>query len=143
MSKQIAVLLGLALLALSGLAQDKPKENGKPPAGQPITAEEASQKNPVNSDSRSLAEGKKLFDIDCAMCHGKEGEGKGQVAQQLKFKIPDFRDATAMKSFTDGELFQIISRGRGDMPSEGARAKPEQIWSLINFVRSFAKKDAQ
>jgi hypothetical protein len=28
------------------------------------------------------------------------------------------------------------------MPSEGDRAKPEEVWNLVNYVRSFAKKDA-
>ena len=42
---------------------------------------------------------------------------------------------------TDGELFYIIQKGKGDnMPPEGDREKPDGIWNMVTLVRSFAKK---
>ena len=42
---------------------------------------------------------------------------------------------------TDGELFYIIQKGKGDiMPPEGDRQKPDAIWNMVTLVRSFAKK---
>jgi mono/diheme cytochrome c family protein len=41
---------------------------------------------------------------------------------------------------TDGELFYIIKVGKGDMPPEGARVKTDELWDLVNYVRSLAKK---
>jgi len=54
--------------------------------------------------------------------------------------IPDFTDPAALKDRTDGELFYIIQKGKGEMPPEGDRAKSEDLWNLVNYVRSFATK---
>jgi mono/diheme cytochrome c family protein len=104
--------------------------------------EVVTRKNPVAPSESSIAAGKKLFTIDCVMCHGQEGNGKGELAVTLKLSPPDYRDEAAMKTFTDGELFDIITNGKSGMPSEGKRATPEQIWNLVNYVRLFAKKQS-
>ena len=75
------------------------------------------------------------------MCHGSDGGGKGDLAVDMKLKLPDYRDPAALKDKTDGELFYIIKNGTGDMPPEGERAKPDEIWNLVIYVRSFAKKE--
>jgi mono/diheme cytochrome c family protein len=55
--------------------------------------------------------------------------------------MPDFTHLDALKGRTDGELFYIIRNGKGeDMPPEGDRAKDEDIWNMVNYVRSLAKK---
>jgi mono/diheme cytochrome c family protein len=46
-----------------------------------------------------------------------------------------------LKDRTDGELFYVIKTGKGDMPPEGSRMKPDGLWDLVNYVRSLAKKD--
>jgi len=38
-------------------------------------------------------------------------------------------------------MFYIIKNGKGDMPPEGERAKPDDIWNLVNYIRSFSKKE--
>jgi len=43
---------------------------------------------------------------------------------------------------TDGELFWIISNGKGKMPGEGDRTKERVRWNFVNLVRSFVKKEA-
>jgi mono/diheme cytochrome c family protein len=98
--------------------------------------------NPVKATVASVALGKKTYGYDCAMCHGKDGGGKGDLASDMKLKMLDYTDPAALKDITDGELFYIIKNGKGDMPAEGDRAKPEEIWNLVNYVRSLAKKDA-
>jgi hypothetical protein len=42
---------------------------------------------------------------------------------------------------TDGELFYIITKGKGKMMGEGNRAPETMRWNLVNFVRSFSKKE--
>jgi hypothetical protein len=37
-------------------------------------------------------------------------------------------------------MFYIIQKGKGDMPSEGNRQKPEGVWNLVNYIRSLSKK---
>jgi mono/diheme cytochrome c family protein len=40
----------------------------------------------------------------------------------------------------DGELFYVIKNGKGKMPGEGDRAKDDDIWNLVIYVRGLAKK---
>jgi mono/diheme cytochrome c family protein len=75
------------------------------------------------------------------MCHGADGDGKGDLAVDMKLKVSDYRDPGALKDRTDGELFYIIKNGKGEMPPEGDRAKPDDVWNLVNFIRSLAKKE--
>ncbi|MBZ5642595.1 MAG: cytochrome c [Acidobacteriia bacterium] len=120
--------------------ETKKDDQSKPAADQKASPEVVNRKNPMAPNASSLAEGKKVFAVDCVMCHGPEGDGKGDVAVSMKLTPPDYRDEAAMKKFTDGELFDIITNGKGGMPPEGKRATPEQIWDLVNYVRSFAQK---
>ncbi|MGB7602480.1 MAG: cytochrome c, partial [Candidatus Sulfotelmatobacter sp.] len=87
----------------------------------------------------SLARAKKWWALDCAMCHGNNGDGKGTLAADMKLKLVDFTDPNTLKDRTDGEIFYIIKNGHQDMPPEGDRIKPEENWDLVNYVRSLAK----
>jgi len=98
--------------------------------------------NPVKPTPESLTRAKKWWTLDCAMCHGKEGNGKGETAQDMKLTIADFTNPATLKDRTDGELYYIIKNGHQDMPPEGPRIKTEEGWDLVNYVRSFSKKKA-
>jgi len=104
-----------------------------------IPAEASKQINPVKSTSESLAHARKWWKLDCAMCHGKDGDGKGEVAASMKLTVADFTNPATLKERTDGELFYIIKNGHQDMPPEGDRIKPEEGWDLVNYVRSLSK----
>lgn len=140
MWRYLAALVIFASFTGSSPAQETKNEQGKPPVEQKATPEVVNRKNPVATSASSIAEGKKVFTIDCVMCHGQEGDGKGELAVSMKLSLPDYRDEIAMKKFTDGELFDVITNGKGGMPAEGKRATAEQIWNLVNYVRSFAQK---
>jgi len=131
----VFALLTLQAAATNLQGQTPPKT---PPPEYKIPPEAANQSNPVKPSPESLAKGKKIYGYDCAVCHGKDGDGKGDM-EDMK-GIPDFTDPEALKGRTDGELFYIIQKGKGEMPPEGDRAKPEDVWNLVNYVRSFAKK---
>lgn len=140
-----AAVLTVVFFASAGLAQDKPKDkDAKQPASAEfkIPPEDAKKANPVKADANSIAEGKRLFGSQCSMCHGNDGDGKGDLAQEMKLKLRNFRDPATLKDMTDGELFYIISKGKGDMPEEGDRMEVIQRWHLINYVRSLASKEA-
>lgn len=109
-----------------------------PPAEYKVPPEAAKQTNPVKPSPESLAKGKKIYGYDCAVCHGKDGDGKGDMSDMKR--IPDFTDPAALKNRTDGELFYAIQKGKGEMPPEGDRAQADDIWNLVNYVRSFSKK---
>jgi mono/diheme cytochrome c family protein len=148
MRKALVPVSILILLAASSLAaqSDKPVQQAQKPA-EPAAApayvippEAAKQPNPIKSSAASIAEGKKMYGYDCAMCHGASGDGKGELTGDMKLNLKDYRDAAALKDFSDGELFYIIQKGKGQMMGEGDRQRPEEIWDMINFVRSLAKK---
>lgn len=112
----------------------------QPPASEnKVPAEEAQKTNPVKPTAESLAKGRKFYTIDCAMCHGEKGDGKGDMASDIK-NVTDFTNPDVQKNATDGEWFYIIRKGKGDMPPEGPRAKDDDVWSLVNYIRAFAKK---
>jgi len=143
MWKRVLVVFALFLAGYStAAAQDQKPPAAAPPAEFKIPAEAAKQSNPVKPTPESLAKGKKIYGYDCAMCHGKDGDGKGDLASSLNAKMSDFRDSNSLKDRTDGELFYVIRNGKGEMPAEGDRAKGNDGWDLVNYVRSFAKKEA-
>ena len=108
-----------------------------------MTPEDAAKKNPIQPTPEGLAEARKQFGYDCAMCHGKDGSGKGDLAQDMKLELHDWRDPATIEKMTDGELFWVISYGRGKMVGGEADRSPEKMrWNLVNLVRSFGKKGA-
>ena len=112
------------------------------PASAPtvIPAEAARMVNPVKPTPESLVHAKKVYGYDCAICHGATGDGRGDMVADLKLKMKDYTDPSALKDLTDGELFYIIKNGKGQMPPEGDRGKADDIWNMVILIRSFAKK---
>jgi mono/diheme cytochrome c family protein len=134
MLKPLFVLLALLPFAPS------PQQPAAPPAEAAIPAEAAHMVNPVKPTPESQAHAKKVYGYDCALCHGENGNGKGDVVADLKLKLKDYTDPAALKDISDGELFYVIKNGKGQMPPEGDRAKPDEIWNMVILVRSFSKK---
>lgn len=140
LKRSIPILLALLVFTWvlwAQQAQTPPKTT--PPAEYKIPPETAQKANPVKPSPEGLAKAKKTYAIDCAMCHGENGDGKGDLAADMK-GVTDFTKPDALKDRTDGELFHIIRKGKGDMPPEGDRAKDDDVWNLVNYIRSFAKK---
>ena len=136
------VFLAMFLLALALWAQksnDQPPAKATAPAEYKIPPQDAARVNPVKPTAESLAKGKKMYGIDCAMCHGNNGDGKGDMGADYK-NMPDFTNPETLKNRTDGELFYITRNGKGEMPAEDNRAKDDDIWNMVNYIRSLAKK---
>ena len=133
------VLAATLLVSLTLSAQNKAPSNVAPPSYAAIPADAAKQANPVKPSPESLARAGKWWKLDCAMCHGKDGAGKGSLAADMKLKIADFTDPATLKDHTDGEIFYVIKKGHQDMPPEGDRVKVEENWDLVNYVRSLSK----
>lgn len=139
MSRITLVLPALLLISPVLSAQQSQPPAAKPPVIAVVPVEAAKAPNPVKSSPDSLARAQKWWTIDCAMCHGKDGDGKGETGQAMKLPIADFTNPATLKDRTDGELFYIIKNGQQDMPPEGQRVKTEENWDLVNYVRSLAK----
>jgi len=131
-------LLALFALLPFSLSMQQPAD---PQAAPDIPPEAKRMVNPVKPTPESQAHAKKVYGYDCAMCHGENGNGKGDLVADLKLVVKDYTDPAALKDMTDGELFYIIKNGRGKMPGEGDRAKPDDMWNMVILVRSFSKKE--
>ncbi len=139
----ILFLVTFFLAALHAAQQPPTTQKTASTAYAAIPAEAAKQANPVKPSPESIARAKKWWTIDCAMCHGANGDGKGDLAKDMKLQIADFTDPTTLKDRTDGDIFYIIKNGHQDMPPEGPRVKTEENWDLVNYVRSLAKPKAE
>jgi mono/diheme cytochrome c family protein len=137
MSRLPLILSAVILAVVPALSQSQPAPKPGPYAA--IPADAAKQPNPVKSSPDSIERAQKWWAMDCAMCHGKDGEGKGSLATDMKLKLNSLTDPNTLKDRTDGEIFYVIKNGYQDMPPEGDRVKPEQNWDLVNYVRSLAK----
>ena len=137
MIREIALVSAIALLGAAPFLPQAapPKEDAFS-----VPPDIARQTNPVHPTPEGMAHARKMYGYDCAMCHGKEGAGDGDMASQLKTKLKDYRDPASLKGMTDGELFYIIQKGKGEMTGEGERAKTEDLWNMVTLVRSFSKK---
>jgi mono/diheme cytochrome c family protein len=136
MLRMMWVLPGVLLFGL--LKQETPTP---PPPATSIPADAATLVNPVTPTAESQARAKTMYGYDCAMCHGVNGNGKGELVGDLKLtEMKDFTDPATLKGMPDGELFYIIKNGKGKMPAEGDRAKSDEIWNMVILVRSFSKK---
>jgi mono/diheme cytochrome c family protein len=141
MWKKAFLVSVVCLVASLSFGQDTSKPVQNPASSDfKIPAEAIKEPNPVKSTADSIARGKKLYGYDCAMCHGVDGDGKGDLAADMKLDLADFRSPKTLKDRTDGEIFYIIKNGQGQMPGERDRAKPNQIWDVVNYLRSCAKK---
>jgi mono/diheme cytochrome c family protein len=129
------LVFGSALRAQQ--SQTPPKD--APPAEFKIPPDAAKETNPVKLSPESLAKGKKFYHMDCAMCHGDKGDGKGDLASDMK-GVTDFTNPDSLKARTDGDLFYITRQGKGEMPPEGDRAKKDDVWNMVNYIRSLAKR---
>ncbi|MGA2855888.1 MAG: cytochrome c [Candidatus Sulfotelmatobacter sp.] len=133
-----ALVVGVLALSAQQPASAPAAQNNPSYAVIPVDAAKAP--NPVKSTPESLARAKKWWTLDCVMCHGKDGDGKGETATDMKLTIADFTYPATLKDRTDGEIFYIIKNGHQDMPPEGPRIKTDEGWDLVNYVRSLAKK---
>jgi cytochrome c5 len=122
-------------------AQESPAQT--PVDDYKITPEDIARKSPVKSSAEGLAEARRVFKYDCAMCHGEHGDGKGEVVESMKLTMHDWHDPAALEGKTDGEIFYIITKGKGKMMGEGDRQPEKLRWNLVNLVRAMAGKGTQ
>ena len=92
--------------------------------------------NPVLPEASSIAEGLRLFNENCVVCHGELGYGDGPAALTLNPPPVDFT-AGHTSTHPDGDLYYWIRNGVEDtaMPAFGEKFSREETWHLVNYVR--------
>jgi mono/diheme cytochrome c family protein len=129
MLKLLFIGSALLLMSISLVAQPKPWV---------VPANFKSMKNPVAVSETSTTAGQTLYMKTCAACHGKTGLGDGPKAKSLKTVPTDFTKAVSQNQ-TDGEHFYKTKTGRGDMPKYEGKLSDDDIWNIVNYVRTFKK----
>ncbi len=87
------------------------------------------RRNPLESDTDSVAAGGKLFEQHCAECHGLKAEGTKRAPSLLK---PEVQQAPP------GTIFWILTNGvvRHGMPVWSKLPEPQR-WQIVAFLKSF------
>ena len=107
----------------------------------------ATIRNPVAPRPESIAAGKRAYDVNCAACHGNVAQGavKAGIAisiieEQKGRQPPDLTDDQWDHGSTDGDIFVAIKRGLPPTMMAGfdGRIPDDEIWSIINYIRSLA-----
>jgi len=98
-------------------------------------------KNPVAATPESLAAGRAAYQRTCASCHATSGEGG--PGNDLIPAAPSLVDDQWDHGSTDGEIFDAIRNGVApdfNMVPFKDRLKDEEIWNVVNYVRSIGRK---
>ncbi|MGH9742941.1 MAG: c-type cytochrome [Candidatus Acidiferrum sp.] len=140
------LVAGALFVASFGMARAKRQSPPEKPKDPQVATEEykipqadADKKNPVKPTAEGLAAARKVYGYDCEMCHGAKGNGKGDIVDSMQLTMHDWHDAASLAGKTDGELFYIITKGKGKMMGEGDRVPNTMRWNLVNLVRSYSK----
>jgi mono/diheme cytochrome c family protein len=135
-----AVLLTTVVLAGSPAAAERHMMQPRVPAEK--LAEARALKSPLPSSPEIVEKGKALYDGKgtCFNCHGTDGSGNGPAAAKLNPAPRNFRHHGFWRHRTEGEIFWVIKHGSPGtaMIGFGPVLSDEEIWSLIQYERTFA-----
>jgi mono/diheme cytochrome c family protein len=112
-----------------------PPADAVPVTGKELVSQDAELKNPVEPTAASLSQGKALFDVNCAMCHGHASAERGTVGKKLVPPPPGL-DRDLVRSRSDSHIFKAITFGFGRMPAFKDKLMPEERWLVVNYLRT-------
>jgi mono/diheme cytochrome c family protein len=113
------------------------QSNGDPPA--------KTLKNPVAASAKSVAAGQQLYQKYCKFCHGDSAKGDGVQAPSGSHPR-NLTDEAWQRKVTDGEILASIRDGVAPkFQMKGFRSKltPQEMWHLVNYVRSLAPQSSR
>lgn len=95
-----------------------------------VVIQEKEAKNPLTGNTKAVGEGRGLFLLSCAYCHGIDARGGGRG--------PDLASGDWTHGETDADLLRTVTKGipGTDMPS--CNCEEEEAWKLIAYVRSLS-----
>lgn len=94
--------------------------------------------SPVPISFNLLVRGQDRFDIYCAPCHGRVGDGKGTVSLRGMLPPPTFH-SDSLRGRTDGHMFDVITNGKGNMPSYSFQVRVDDRWAIVAYVRALQR----
>ena len=100
----------------------------------------ANKQNPLQATADNIAAGKKLYDQNCAACHGKTGTGDGEAGKGLNPRPANIAAFSKMPMASDGYMFWTIAEGGipigTAMPPFKSTLKEDDVWKIILYMRN-------
>jgi mono/diheme cytochrome c family protein len=95
--------------------------------------------NPVKLDADVMKLGHDKFQVYCTPCHDRTGGGKGIV----NIREPNYKPANLMddriKGYPDGQIFYVITNGKGNMQGYRFQLAPQERWAIVYYVRALQR----
>ena len=94
--------------------------------------------SPVNITLPLLQRGQQRYDIYCAPCHSKIGDGQGILIKRGYIPPPSFH-SDRIREFNDGYIYDVINNGVRNMPSYGHQIRNMDRWAIVSYVRALQR----
>ncbi len=93
--------------------------------------------SPIMDTENNLANGKELYGIYCAVCHGNKGDGQGILMTREKFLgVPSYAD----REITPGSIYHVLMYGKNAMGSHAGQVNAEERWQIAQHVMELRNK---
>ncbi len=93
--------------------------------------------NPIQSlTPEEMKESQRLFNINCAICHGEKGAGNGPIATSGKIGGIANLTLDSYVKMTDGTMFHSITYGKNLMGSYASQLDAHQRWMIVKYIRT-------
>ena len=79
--------------------------------------------------------GHERYDIYCAACHGRTGDGNGMIPSRGYRRPPSFHTQT-LRTASTGHLFDVMTNGFGAMPPYASMIPPRDRWAIVAYIRA-------
>ena len=92
--------------------------------------------NPLIVNAQLIQRGRERFDIYCAPCHGRLGDGNG-ITKKIGVMpaVANLHDKRIVE-MADGEIFNTVSNGKGLMGAYGPLIPTEDRWAVVAYLRA-------
>ncbi|MFN0123804.1 MAG: c-type cytochrome [Blastocatellia bacterium] len=95
---------------------------------------------PLKIDVALLQRGQERFNINCAPCHSRVGDGQGIVKiRGNNALIPANLTESKYVTVPDGYIFNVITNGKGTMLPLGQNIPAEDRWAIVAYVRALQR----
>jgi cytochrome c553 len=88
-----------------------------------------------------LKRGQERFNIYCAPCHSRVGNGLGEIVQRGYKPAANYHDQVRL-SQPISHYFYVMTHGYGAMPDYSAQLVPEDRWAVAAYIRALQLSQA-
>ena len=96
---------------------------------------------PFPATADVLARGQQRFNIYCAPCHSRVGDGNGMIAQR-GFRPPPSYHTDRLRKAPLGYFFGVITHGFGAMPDYASQIPPRDRWAIVTYIKALQLSQA-